>query len=249
MKAQQTRTHPLASLIRPIGIILLVSAIFLGMLATITLGGTGGETSSPSLTFLFGLDSTQMWWYITRAAGLTGYFLIWLSMAWGFAIPSKIVQPLLEGTFTYDFHEYLSLLGLGFILLHITVLLFDKYLPFTVAQLLVPFIDTYRPFWVGLGIIGLYIFLVVTVTFYLRGHIGVKAFRAIHVTSLLGYLGATLHGLFAGTDSSLPVTMILYGGTFLVIVFLTVHWLFMRRPEKKEEVPLRPAQYRHLQRR
>jgi len=101
---------------------------------------------------------------------------------------------------------------------------------------------------VGLGVIGLYIFLVVTVTFYLRGHIGVKVFRTIHVTSLLGYLGATLHGLFAGTDSSLPVTMILYAGTFLVIVFLTVHWLFMRRPEKKEDVPLNPAQYRHLQR-
>ena len=249
MKAQQTRSHPLASLIRPIGIILLVGAIFFGMLAAITLGGpVGAGTSSPMLTFLFGLDSTQIWWYVTRAAGLTGYFLIWLSMAWGFAIPSKIVQPVLEGTFTYDFHEYLSLLGLGFILLHITVLLFDKYLPFTISQLLIPFINTYRPFWVGLGIIGLYIFLVVTVTFYLRQQIGVKAFRAIHVVSLLGYLGATLHGLFAGTDSSLPITMVIYAGTFLVIIFLTVHWLFMRRPEKEPEVTLSPAQYRHQHR-
>jgi len=236
MKAQQTRSHPLASLIKPIGIILLVGAIFLGMFAVIIQGRpAGGDSSSQMLTFLFGLDSTQMWWYVTRAAGLTGYFLIWLSMAWGLAIPSKIVQPVLEGTFTYDFHEYLSLLGLGFILLHITVLLFDKYLPFTVSQLLIPFIDTYRPFWVGLGIIGLYIFLVVTVTFYLRQQIGVKAFRAIHVVSLLGYLGATLHGLFAGTDSSLPITMLLYGGTFLVIVFLTIHWLFMKRFGKDED--------------
>jgi len=239
----------LASLIKPTGIILLVGAIFIAMFAVITLGGSvAGADTAQKIQALFGMDTTQLWWFITRAAGLTGYFLLWLSMAWGLAIPSKIVQPVLEGTFTYDFHEYLSLLGLGFVLLHIVVLLFDKYLPFTLMQLLIPFIDTYRPFWVGLGIIGFYIFLVVTVTFYLRGQIGTKAFRTIHIFSLLGYLGATLHGLFAGTDSALPVTMFLYGGTFLSIVFLTVYWLVMRKPEKTVEVPLSPAQYRHQHR-
>ena len=248
MKAQ-TRTYPLASLIKPTGIILLVGAIFIAMFAVITLGGSvAGADTAQKIQALFGMDTTQLWWFITRAAGLTGYFLLWLSMAWGLAIPSKIVQPVLEGTFTYDFHEYLSLLGLGFVLLHIVVLLFDKYLPFTLMQLLIPFIDTYRPFWVGLGIIGFYIFLVVTVTFYLRGQIGTKAFRTIHIFSLLGYLGATLHGLFAGTDSALPVTMVLYAGTFLVIVFLTVYWLVMRKPEKTVDVPLSPAQYRHQHR-
>ena len=44
----------------------------------------------------------------------------------------------------------------------------------------------------------------------------------------------TLHGLFAGTDSSLPVTLLLYAGTFLAIVFLTVYWLVMRTPEKAQ---------------
>jgi len=246
MKAQQTRTSPLTSLIRPLGIIFLVLFIFAGMFLVITMGSTlGNETIAQKVQSLFGMDTTQLWWFITRAAGLTGYFLIWLSMAWGLAIPSKIAQPLLEGTFTYDFHEHLSLLGLGFILLHIVVLLFDKYLTFSVAQLLIPFVDTYRPFWVGLGIIGFYIFLVVTVTFYLRAQIGTRAFRTIHIFSLFGYLGATFHGLFAGTDSALPVTMFLYGGTFLSIVFLTVYWLVMRTPDKKVEVPLSPAQYRH----
>jgi predicted ferric reductase len=233
MKAQPNRSHPLEALIRPALIILLVGFIFSVMLALIAYGGAvSGASFAQKTNALFGLDSTQIWWYVTRAAGLTGYFLLWLSMAWGLAIPSRIAQPVLEGTFTYDFHEYLSLLGLGFVLLHIVVLLFDKYLPFSILQLLIPFIESYRPFWVGLGIIGFYIFLVVTVTFYLREQMGTRAFRAVHVFSLLGYLGATLHGLFAGTDSSLPATMLLYAGTFLVIVFLTVYWLVMRRPEK-----------------
>lgn len=233
---QQTQTYPLGLLIKPLGVILLVGAIFIGMLLAITLGGSlGGATFAQKANALFGMDTTQVWWYVTRAAGLTGYFLLWLSMAWGLAIPSRIVQPVLEGTFTYDFHEYLSLLGLGFVLLHIVVLLFDKFLPFNILQLLVPFTDSYRPFWVGLGILSFYTFLVVTVTFYLRRHIGTQAFRTIHVFSLVGYLGATLHGLFAGTDSSLPVTLLLYAGTFLVIVFLTVYWLMTRRVGKDEE--------------
>ena len=246
---QQTQTYPLGLLIKPLGVILLVGSIFLGMLLVITLGGSlGGATFAQKANALFGMDTTQVWWYVTRAAGLTGYFLLWLSMAWGLAIPSRIVQPVLEGTFTYDFHEYLSLLGLGFVLLHIVVLLFDKFLPFNILQLLIPFTDSYRPFWVGLGILSFYTFLVVTVTFYLRSHIGAQAFRSIHIFSLVGYLGATLHGLFAGTDSSLPVTLLLYAVTFLVIVFLTVYWLMMRRIEKAE-VPLRPANKQQYQRR
>jgi len=238
MKAQQTRANPLAPLIKPTAIVLLVGIIFVAMLAAITLGGTlGGGSATEKIRSFLGLDTTQIWWYVTRAAGLTGYILLWLSMVWGLAIPSKIIQPVLDGTFTYDFHEYLSLLGLGFVLLHIVVLLLDQYLPFTLVQLLIPFTDSYRPFWVGIGILSFYLLLVVTFTFYIRQVIGTQAFRAIHLFSLIAYLGATLHGLFAGTDSALPVTMVLYAGTFLVVLFMTVYWLVMRRVGKEDDEP------------
>jgi len=88
---------------------------------------------------------------------------------------------------------------------------------------------------VGLGIISFYILLLVTFTFYVRQKIGSKVFRSIHVLSILSYLGTTLHGLFAGTDSALPVTMLIYAWTFLIVVFLTVYWLVMRTFKKDEE--------------
>ena len=198
------------------------------MIAILLGGSLGGVTFAQKVQSLFGLDSVQVWWYVTRASGLTGYFLLWLSMVWGFAISTKFAQPVLEGTITYDFHEHLSLIGIGFIVLHVVVLLFDKYLPFNLIQILIPFTDAYRPLWVGLGIISFYILLLVTITFYLRQQIGTQVFHSIHILSLLSYLGTTLHGLFAGTDSALPVTMFLYAGTFLVVVFLTVYWLAMR---------------------
>lgn len=196
-----------------------------------------GTPATQLFQSLFAIDSVQAWWYVTRAAGLTSYFLLWFSMIWGLAISSKIFHPAIEGTFSYDFHEFLSLLGLGFILLHVIVLMLDRYLPFSIWQILIPFTDSYRPLWVGLGIIGFYITLLVTVTFYMRQQIGTAAFRSIHTLSLLGYLVAVGHGLFAGTDSALPITKWMYALTFLVVVFLVFYWLVisgMNRAEKMQ---------------
>jgi predicted ferric reductase len=238
MTSHQTQSIQPNTFTKPLVAFLATALIFLAMLIMIWAGQLLGNVPlAQQIRLLFNTNSVQLWWYVTRAAGLTGYFLLWLSMVWGLAIPSKIVQSLLDGTYTYDFHEYLSLIGLGFVAIHVIVLMFDKYLPFNLIQILVPFTDTYRPFWVGLGIISFYIMLLVTITFYLRQLIGSKAFRAFHVLSLVGYLGATLHGLFAGTDSALPITNVLYFGTFLITLFLTVYWLVMRtlKPEARSE--------------
>jgi len=188
---------------------------------------------------LFAIDSLQFWWYLTRAAGLMGYFLIWLSTAWGLVVSSKILDPVMERAFTYDFHEYLSWLGLAFIGVHVIVLMADKYLPYSIWQVLIPFLSPYRPLWVGIGVIAFYFSLLVTITYYLRTKIGMEAFRKIHYLSLVAYLGATLHGLYAGTDSVLPIANLLYKGTFLVMLFLVVYWVVLLYFRKQEEEKLK----------
>jgi predicted ferric reductase len=171
------------------------------------------------------LSSDQVMWYITRASGMTAYLLLWLSTAWGLAVSSKILDRLLHRAFTYDYHQFISLLALGFVVLHVSVLLFDHFLPYTLLQALVPFLSPYRPLWVGIGVLAFYGSLIVTVTFYLRRRIGMHAFRTIHLFSLLAYVGAALHALMAGTDSSLAATQIMYAATFLSVVFLMTYWL------------------------
>lgn len=213
----------------PAALVLLVGMLFVGSLVLLWLVPHSAAAELPSLSgALFAANSAQAWWYVTRAAGLMAYLLMWLSMIWGLAVSSRLLHPLVEGSYSYDFHEFLSLLGLGFVLLHAAVLLFDRYLPFTLVQVLIPFLDTYRPLWVGLGILGFHVLLLVTITFYLKPIIGVSLFRSIHVLSLIGYLGVTLHGLFAGTDSALAVTRLVYAGTALVVVFMTGYWLVLR---------------------
>jgi len=193
------------------------------MLASSTLGVRFTNALDP----IFALSSVQVMWYITRASGLMAYFLLWLSTAWGLAVSSKILDRMLHRTFTYDYHQFISLLSIGFVALHVGILMFDRYLPYTLTQALVPFLSPYRPFWVGLGVISLYLILLVTVTFYIRGRIGTRAFRTIHGLSLVAYLGVTAHAVFAGTDSALWFTQVLYMLTFLSVVFLTSYWLMI----------------------
>jgi predicted ferric reductase len=211
--------------------LLVIGSIFAGAIFSLT---PPGQTAAKWVTWFFGLDKVQLWWYVTRASGIVAYLLLWFSMVLGLAVTSKYLDQLLERVFTYDFHQFISLLSIAFVAVHIIVLLFDRYLPYSIWQILVPFISPYRPFWVGVGVIGFYLIILVTVTFYMRNRIGGKAFRLIHVLSLVGYLGATLHGIYAGTDSTLLSMQLLYKGTGLVVIFLTIFWLVLAMLRKME---------------
>jgi sulfoxide reductase heme-binding subunit YedZ len=218
------------------GMLFLVGLLMAVLAAQLPVFGSLGR----SLSWLFAADSVQVMWYITRAAGMTSYLLLWLSVVLGLAVSSKIFDILLHRSFTYDFHEFLSLAALGFVALHMGVLFFDRYMPYSLAEVLVPFVSSYRPFWVGMGVIGMYLSVLVTVTFYLRTKIGMKTFRRLHVLSLVAYLGVTLHGLFAGTDSSLAPVLGIYAGTFLTVVFLGSFWIYqvsLKNHQKLEERP------------
>jgi len=184
------------------------------------------------LRWLLAPSTTSLTWVFTRTAGLIAYLLLWLSTAWGLAVSSRILDGHLQGAYTYDFHQFISLLSIGFLALHLTILLIDSYAPFSVAQILVPFLSTYRPLWVTVGILTLYLVLLVTVTFYIRDRIGQATFRAIHVLSLLAFVGAALHGMLSGTDTPLTLVKWMYAGTFLSVVFLTTYWLVLTRQKK-----------------
>jgi predicted ferric reductase len=232
-----------------------LALLVVGLAGAAYLHSPAGSRAAVFLDWLFAANSVQAMWYITRASGLIAYVLIWLSMVWGLGVSSKIFDVLLHGTFTYDFHQYISLLAIGFTLLHMGVLLFDGYMPYSVWQILIPFISPYRPLWIGIGVIGFYLMALVTVTFYMRTRIGMKAFRTIHVFSLVSYFAITLHSFLSGSDSSLPSVMVLYVGTFLITLFMIIYWLIMAaqkklekqaalkaRLQKKQKPPMRPQQ-------
>ncbi len=225
MSMSKTSNTPSSGLSSTWVVIGLLVASALGGLGIVILIGGYSPTGfvSNAMDTAFATNSVQAMWYVTRAAGLISYLLLWLSTVWGLAVSSKVFDPVLHRMFTYDFHQFLSLLAIGFVILHIVVLLADQYLPFSVAQILVPFAAPYRPVWVGFGTIGLYLTLLVSATFYIRKWIGQKTFRTIHLVSYLAFIAAAAHGLFSGTDSPLLTVQVMYLVTSLSVVFLTVY--------------------------
>ena len=205
----------------------------LGMIAILMVTPLiNGESLIFYITAPFGLESEQLWWYVTRAAGMTAYILVWLSTMWGFIIGSKIFDSILDTSISLVFHEILSLLGLGFSLMHAAVLLVDRFIPFSLTQIMVPFLSPYRPFWVGTGTICFYLALLVSLSFYVRRWISQPLFRLIHVLSIFSYLGILFHALFAGTDSGLSMVLDVYKITFLSSIFLGTFWVVRQNGEK-----------------
>lgn len=225
----------------PIDILVVISILAAGVMVLavglLALQTQAATSAMQTITNFFALDSVHIWWYITRAAGLMGYLLFWLSTVWGFAVSSKIFDSFLERMFTYDFHEHLSLLSLGFVVLHVLVLLVEKVEPLSLVEILVPFASAYRPFWTGIGIIALYLTILVTVTFYIRKWISMKTFRVIHYLSVAAYVGALFHSIYDGTDTVLTWVQWMYGGTTLVTVFFLVYWLALLWLRRSEQTP------------
>ena len=138
----------------------------------------------PTLAASISGTEPKLFWYLSRASGFVSFALLWLSMASGLIITYTMAR-VWPATFTaFDLHQYTSLLGLVFAFFHVIILLGNQYVPYNLVQLFVPFVDApYRPFWIALGQIGLYLSILVTFTFYIRKQMGNRLWHIIHYLS------------------------------------------------------------------
>ncbi len=167
--------------------------------------------------------SPKAFWHLARGAGLVALILLWLSMLLGLLITNKIARLWPGAQAAFALHEYISLLGLAFAVFHALILLGDRYIHYSLTQILLPFGSVnYRPVWVGFGQIGLYAWALLAGTFYIRRQIGAKVWRLIHYASFSAFLMAVMHGLASGTDTPQGWVQTIYwflGGSFLFLLF------------------------------
>ena len=216
--------------------ILFLLAITIGLLAAVLLL----PSWMPNLSQSLGGDAPKAYWYLSRATAFASLSLLWLSMALGLGITNKMARAWPGAAPTFAIHEYVSLLGLAFAIFHAIVIMGDHYIQFTLLQLLIPFSTVgYRPLWVGVGQISFYVWLVVSVSFYIRPLIGQKAWRGLHYASFLMYLMGLAHGIFSGTDVSAPWAINYYWISAGSLLFLLVARIVGAIADKL--FPARPA--------
>jgi predicted ferric reductase len=215
-----------------------LDAVLLIMLATVV-GAFAAVFVLPA--WLPGLSKSLLgaepkaYWYLSRTSGVVAYLLVWVSVALGVAIKNKMAQAWPGGPTAVDLHQFASLFALALSVFHALILLGDRYANYAPAQIVTPFAINNPPaLWTGLGQVGLYLMLPVSFSFYARRYIGFKLWRLIHYASFIIYLFVTAHGLFAGTDTSTPGMLGLYGLTILSTYFLIVQRILVsvRHPRR-----------------
>lgn len=178
----------------------------------------------PGLVNSLSATSQHAYWYISRASAFVAFGLLWMSMLAGLGITSKVARFWPGMPSSFEIHRFTALLGIGFGLIHALVLLGDAYMNYTLGQLLVPFMGSnYRPEWVGFGQLAFYILLVVAFSFYVRGRLGVHAWRLIHMLSFALFLMVLIHGVQSGTDTSSLWASALYWVSGLSVLILSVY--------------------------
>jgi predicted ferric reductase len=171
-------------------------------LGMIVVFGIAGVLGFVSLDRTLPLTSAKAYWFVSRSSGVLAYLLLTLSVMWGLVQSGAILRPTIPPALALGLHNFLSWAGLAMGTLHALVLLGDNKPPMNLADILIPFVGPYRPVWVGLGVVGIYLMLLLSISFYVRSRIGQRTFRLFHYASYAAFLLVSWHAIGAGTDTS-----------------------------------------------
>src|SRR5690348_12996609 len=129
------------------------------------------------------MGSEDLLLHLSRAAGLGAYLALWLDMCFGVALTGWLAVPFVPRWRVADLHQFAGTLGLGLLSMHVAVLVGIQQEPFSVAEMLVPFVRQTNPMAPVFGISAVYVMLLVVVVSRARRLVGARVWRAVHLLS------------------------------------------------------------------
>lgn len=149
-------------------------------------------------------------WYVTRGSGLVAAAALVILLLSGIGQVTGYSFTFLDPITAWATHRALGIaFGLA-VVVHLVSLLFDHFVPFTIWQLLVPWLSPYKPltignvqlgsFYVALGVLAFYLVVIVIITSLLWVEKKPYLWKLIHLLSYLIILFVFVHALYLGTD-------------------------------------------------
>src|SRR5664279_5125719 len=163
----------------------------------------------------------SIYWYLTRSTGAVALILLTAAIALGVADVQRWSSPNWPRFIVDSVHRNVSLLAMVFLVLHILTSVLDSFAPIALTDAVIPFVGTYRPFWLGLGAISFDLLIAVTVTSLMRQRLGFSTWRAVHWLTYASWPIALLHGFGTGSDVKSTWLMVL-SALCLVAVLLAI---------------------------
>jgi sulfoxide reductase heme-binding subunit YedZ len=142
----------------------------------------------------------SVYWYLTRSSGVVALLLLSGAIALGVIDARRWSTPDWPRFLVDSLHRNVALLAMVFLVLHILTSILDNFASISLLDALIPFVGSYRPFWLGLGAAAFDLLLAVTITSLLRQRMGYGAWRAVHWLTYASWPVALLHGLGTGSD-------------------------------------------------
>ncbi len=211
-----------------------------GLLA-IALGvvlGTTAPKAIGALSITWEANRSILPWVFERLFAFLAYGAVTGSVVYGLLLSTKILDVIAHRPITFALHQDLASVGLGLAAVHGMLLGLDKTVPFTLAQIAVPGMAPYAPAWVAAGQVAFYLMAIVIGSFYLRRRIGQRTWRTLHYVTFLAFLGATVHGVMAGTDSGRSWAWWIYVGATITVVFLLTYRIALSAGGSRTTMPV-----------
>lgn len=167
-------------------------------------------------------------WAFGRVSGFVSLALFTVSLVLGILTRSGRPLPGIPRFSISLIHRNVALLASVFLIGHVGALMLDSYARLSVADVVVPFIGAYKPFWQGLGTVALDLVLAIVVTSLLRQRLGAKVFKFVHWFTYAMWPITIVHAVGNGTNGTSRLFLVAAGASALAIT-VAVLWRLSTR--------------------
>ena len=168
-----------------------------------------------------------LFWMLARVTGLAAFLTIAVALLSGIALRTSVLDRLGTNRAWLELHNFSTALWIPLGGLHLFTLLIDRTADISLLDLIVPFGIAYGPLAIGLGTIALDLFVLVTVTGWMKRQMSQPLWSWIHRLSYPGFALTFVHAIMSGTDFSAPAVSALawsFAFAVLVLAFARVIW-------------------------
>jgi len=177
-------------------------------------------------------------WDVARAGGFTSYVLLTLAVVVGLALSTQLQSPSRwPRLINSELHNFLTLLSTIFMVVHVLAVWIDPFTSFGWNEIFIPFASHYRPEWMALGIVALYLGIAIGISTWLRPRIGYTWWRRLHVLTLGVYALATAHWIGTGSDTQTWWALAIYVISGVLVGSLLCWRLLTATGKRKKHTP------------
>jgi methionine sulfoxide reductase heme-binding subunit len=175
-------------------------------------------------------------WFADRGTGAVTLLLLTVSVVLGLGTTVRWHSAVWPRYLNAALHRNVSLMVLCFLVVHIATAILDPFAHLGLRDALVPFSSSYRPLWLGLGVVAAELTAALVLSSATQPLIGYRAWRLLHWLAYAAWPVAVLHGLGTGTDARSSWLLILTFACVAAVWLALISWR-LSFSEPKNTIP------------